>query len=46
MGDSTDFEFEDSENFKKGDESISIKTIILRQVHKCMLEGSKEMTQG
>ena len=46
MGDDTGFEFEDSENFKSGDDKLTIKTIILRQVHKCMLEGSKEMTQG
>ena len=40
------FEFEDSEGYKKGEDKLSIRQIILKQLQKCMNEGSKEMTKG
>ena len=37
--------FEDSENFA-GSDNLSIKQIVLKQLQKCVEEGSKEMSGG
>jgi len=41
----SDMQFEDSENFS-GSENLSIKQIVLKQLQKCVEEGSKEMSGG
>ncbi len=46
MGEPTTYEFEDSEGYKKGEDKLSIRQIILNQLQKCMTEGSKEMVRG
>ncbi len=46
MAEEGGFEFEDSESYKKGEDKLSVRQIILKQLQKCMTEGSKEMTRG
>jgi len=41
-----DIDVEDSENYLSSTESLEIKQIVLRQLQKCIVEGSKEMDRG
>jgi len=41
-----DYQFEDSEAYRSWSDKLTIKQIVMKQLQKCMDEGSKEMDKG